>query len=246
VKEWITGRNPVYEMLRARRRDVFRLQIAQGAEEKGRLQEILKLAGELGAPVARVARQELDRLGEGHQGVALEAGEYPYAGLQDILELAHERGEALFVLVLDMIQNPQNLGTLLRSAEAVGVHGVIIPLARAAGVTPAVVHASVGASEHLLIVQANLALALEEMKQEEDAWVIGLEGGPDAQPYDQVRLKGPLALVVGNEGEGMRPLVRRHCDVLASLPMTGQIESLNAAVAGSILLYRALEARRIT
>jgi 23S rRNA (guanosine2251-2'-O)-methyltransferase len=245
VKEWITGRNPVYELLRAGRRDAFRLQVARGAEEKGRLLEILRLAGERGLPVTRVERDSLDRLGEGHQGVALEAGEYPYAGLADILALAHQRGEPLFVLALDMIQNPQNLGTLLRSAEAVGVHGVVIPLARAAGVTPAVVHASVGASEHLLVAQANLALALEEMKKEGDAWVIGLEGGPQAQPYDRVRLDGALVLVVGNEGEGMRQLVRQHCDVLASLPMQGQVESLNAAVAGSILLYRALESRRI-
>jgi 23S rRNA (guanosine2251-2'-O)-methyltransferase len=244
VKEWITGRNPVYEVMRARRRDIFRLQVAQGAEERGRLQEIMQMAGEHGVPVTRVDRQLLDRLGEGHQGVALEAGEYPYAGVQDILALAQERGEALFVLALDMIQNPQNLGTLLRSAEAVGVHGVVIPLARAAGVTPAVVHASVGACEHLLVAQANLALALAEMKEEADAWVIGLEGGPESQPYDRVRLDGALALVVGNEGEGMRPLVRKHCDVLASLPMQGKIESLNAAVAGSILLYRALDARK--
>lgn len=244
MKEWITGRNPVYEVLRAQRRDLFRLQVAQGAEERGRLQEILRMADERGLPVTRVERQTLDRLGEGHQGVALEAGEYPYAGVQDILALARERGEALFVLVLDMIQNPQNLGTLLRSAEAVGVHGVVIPLARAAGVTSAVVHASVGASEHLLVAQANLALALAEMKEEADAWVIGLESGPKAQPYDRVRLDGALALVVGNEGEGMRQLVRKHCDVLASLPMEGKIESLNAAVAGSILLYRALEARK--
>jgi 23S rRNA (guanosine2251-2'-O)-methyltransferase len=244
MKEWITGRNPVYEVLGARRRDIFRLQVAQGAEERGRLQDIVKMAGEQGVPVTRVDRQGLDRLSEGHQGVALETGEYPYAGLQDILALAQERSEPLFVLVLDLIQNPQNLGTLLRTAEAVGVHGVVIPLARAAGVTPAVVHASVGASEHLFVAQANLALALEEMKQEADAWVIGLEGGAEAQPYDQVRLDGALALVVGNEGEGMRQLVRAHCDVVTSLPMKGQIESLNAAVAGSILLYRALEARR--
>jgi 23S rRNA (guanosine2251-2'-O)-methyltransferase len=244
MKEWIIGRNPVYEVMRARRRDIFRLQLAQGAEEKGRLQEIVKMAGDQGIPVTRVQRQALDNMGEGHQGVALEVGGYPYAALQDILALARERGEPLFVLALDMIQNPQNLATLLRTAEAVGVHGVVIPLARAAGVTPAVVHASVGTSEHLLIAPANLALALEEMKQESDAWVIGLEGGAEAQPYDQVRLDGALVLVVGNEGEGMRLLVRKHCDVLASLPMNGKIESLNAAVAGSILLYHALEARR--
>jgi 23S rRNA (guanosine2251-2'-O)-methyltransferase len=141
-----------------------------------------------------------------------------------------------------MIQNPQNLGTLLRTAEIVGIHGIIMPLRRAAGITPAVVHASVGATEHLLVAQANLAQAIDTLK-EAGAWVIGLEGGEEAQPANKVRLDGPLALVVGNEGEGMRLLVRQSCDVLMRLPMRGQIESLNAAVAGSVALYLALEAR---
>jgi 23S rRNA (guanosine2251-2'-O)-methyltransferase len=141
-----------------------------------------------------------------------------------------------------MIQNPQNLGTLLRTAEAVGVHGVLMPLARAVGVTPAVVTASAGASEHLLVASINLAQALETLK-EEGAWVIGLEGGREAVPVEKVNLKGPLVLVVGSEGEGMRLLTRKSCDVLLKLPMRGQIESLNAAVAGSIVLYMAQMAR---
>lgn len=244
MKEWITGRNPVFEVLRARRRQAFRLLVAAGVEEKGRLDEILRLAGARKLSVNRVPRQQLDALGEGHQGVALEVSGYPYAAIRDILALAQQRNEALFVLALDLIQNPQNLGTLLRSAEAVGVHGVILPLARAAGVTPAVVHASAGASEHLLVAQANLAQALALLKEEAGAWVIGLEGGTGAQPVEQVPLDGPLALVVGNEGEGMRALVRKTCDALVALPMMGKIESLNAAVAGSIVLYRALEARQ--
>lgn len=245
MKEWITGRNPVYEVLRARRRDVFRLWLATGVEEKGRIAEILKLAAGRKLKVERVSRGQIDGLGEAGeqaQGVAVEASAYPYAALADILEQARKRGEPLFVLVLDMIQNPQNLGTLLRTAEVVGVHGVIMPLARAAGVTPAVVHASVGASEHLLVAQANLAQSIAELKKA-GAWVIGLEGGEEAQLAHTVRLDGPLALVVGNEGEGMRLLVRKNCDVLMRLPMRGQIESLNAAVAGSVALYLALEAR---
>ncbi len=244
MKEWITGRNPVFEVLRARRRDVFRLLVATGVEEKesGRLAEILKLAPARKLNVERVPRQRLDSLGENHQGVALEASGYPYSALPDIFDRAVERQEPLFVLVLDMLQNPQNLGTLLRTAESVGIHGVILPLRRAAGVTPAVVHASAGATEHMLVAQANLAMALEELKQA-GAWVIGLEGGEGSQPSSRVRLDGPLALVVGNEGEGMRSLVRQSCDVLMRLPMRGQIESLNAAVAGSVALYLALEAR---
>lgn len=244
MKEWIVGRNPVYEVLRARRRDVFRLLVATGVEEKekGRLSEILKLAPTRKLAVERVPRQRLDSLGENHQGVALETSAYPYAALPDILERAEQRQEPLFVLALDMLQNPQNLGTLLRTAESVGIHGVILPLRRAALVTPAVVHASVGATEHMLVAQANLALALDELKQA-GAWVIGLEGGEGSQPAARVRLDGPLVLVVGNEGEGMRQLVRQSCDVLMSLPMRGQIESLNAAVAGSVALYLALAAR---
>lgn len=245
MKEWITGRNPVYEVLRTRRRDVFRLWVAAGVEEKGKVAEILKLAAGRKLKAERVPRSQIDEVGEPGtqaQGVALETSAYPYAALADILDRADQRKEALFVLLLDMIQNPQNLGTLLRTAEAVGIHGVVTPLRRAAGVTPAVVHASVGSSEHLLVAQVNLAQAIDELKKA-GAWVIGLEGGDEAQPSSSVRLDGPLALVVGNEGEGMRLLVRQKCDLLMRLPMRGQIESLNAAVAGSVALYLALEAR---
>ena len=248
MKEWITGRNPVYEVLRAKRRQLFRLIVAQGLDEKGRLGEILQMAAARKVPLSRVPRQQLDSLGSGdsqsHQGVAIEASEYPYCALQDILERAGERQEPPFILALDMLQNPQNLGSLLRTAEAAGVHGILIPLRRAAGVTPAVVHASSGAAEHLLVAQANLAQALDTLKQDAGAWVMGLEGGEQSKPYDSVRLDGPLVLVVGNEGEGMRDLVRRSCDVLIGLPMLGKVESLNAAVAGSIVLYRALSDRQ--
>lgn len=244
MKEWIVGRNPVYEVLRAGRRNFFRLHVATGVEEKGRLSEILRMAAGHKVPVVRVGRQQLDGLGEGNQGVGLEVSAYPYCALADILECAEERQEPPFVLLLDLLQNPQNLGTLFRTAEAVGVHGILIPARRAAGVTPAVVHASAGASEHLLVAQGNLAQAIDTLKQDANAWVMGLEGGPQAKPYHEVRMDGPLALVVGSEGEGMRDLVRRLCDVLVSLPMLGKIESLNAAVAGSIVLYKALADRQ--
>ena len=243
MKEWITGRNPVYEVFRAGRRQTFRLRVAAGVQEKGRLADVIQQARKQKLPVEQVPRSQLDQLSDSHQGVALEASGYPYAALEDILAHANQREEPLFVLVLDLIQNPQNLGTLLRSAEAAGVDGAIIPLARAATITPAVVNASAGASEHLLVAQFNLSQAITRLK-EAGAWIIGLEEGPDAQPIEQVNLDGPLALVVGNEGEGMRSLVRKSCDLLAALPMHGKIESLNAAVAGSIALYLALQARR--
>lgn len=246
MKEWIIGRNPVYETLRAQRRDFFRLLVASGLEEKGRLTEILRLASARKVAVSRVPRQQLDSLAHGeesHQGVALETSAYPYAALQDILERAEERGEPPFILALDLLQNPQNLGTLFRTAEAVGVHGILIPLRRAAGVTPSVVHSSAGASEHLLVAQVNLAQAFDTLKEDAHAWVMGLEGSSESKAYDTVRLDGPLVLVVGSEGEGMRDLVRRSCDVLLRLPMRGSIESLNAAVAGSVILYKALSDR---
>ena len=238
MRETIYGRNPVYETLRAKRRDVFCLQVAEGVQDRGRLSEILQLAAQRKIPVERIARPRLDKLSNSHQGVALEVSGYPYVGLDDILDNASQRSEPLFVLILDTLQNPQNLGTLIRTAESVGVHGVLIPTHRAAQVTPAVVSASAGASEHMLVAQANLVQAMLALK-EADAWVVGLDEGPGSKSPSEVRLDGALAVVVGSEGEGLRPLVKSKCDFLLRLPMQGQVESLNAAVAGSVALYLA-------
>lgn len=242
MKEWIYGRNPVYEALQAGKRHAFQLNLAQGVKEKGKLAEIVSLARKKKLSLNYVPRHQLDKLDVNHQGVAVEVSGYSYRGLEDMLSLAAERGEPPFILILDTLQDPQNLGTLLRTAEAVGVHGVLLPLRRAATVTPAVVAASSGASEHLLIDQVNLAQAMDILV-ENNLWLIGLDGGPDSQPLEQVNLSGPIGLVVGNEGQGMRRLVREKCDVLLRLPMRGQIESLNAAVAGSVALYLVLGAR---
>ena len=236
MREWIGGRNPVWEVLRAGRRQVFKLALAQGVQEKGRVSEVISLCEKKKIPVERLPRQHLDTFSEGHQGMALETSVYPYRDLQDILLLAERRQEAPFILILDAMQDPQNLGTLLRTAEIVGVHGVLLPLRHTVLVTPAVVHASSGASEHLLITQVNLAQAIAELK-EAGIWVIGLESDPLTQLHGEVRLDGPVALVVGSEGQGMRQLVRDSCDILMRLPMRGKIGSLNAAVAGSIALY---------
>jgi 23S rRNA (guanosine2251-2'-O)-methyltransferase len=243
VKEILSGRNPVYEALRARRRQGFRLLTAEGVQEKGRLREILQLCAARKIPCERVQRPRLDSLGANHQGVALEVSAYPYADLAEILALAVQRKEPPFILILDTLQDPQNLGTLLRTAEAVGVHGVLLPLRHTVTVTPAVVHASSGASEHLLIAQANLAQSIETLKTA-GVWVIGLESSSLGTEANQLRLDGSLALVVGSEAEGMRPLVRESCDGLLRLPMRGNVESLNASVAGSIALYLAWQARQ--
>ena len=242
MREWLYGRNAVYEALRARRRQFFRLRLAQGVDEKGHLGDILRMANALKLPVENVPRNNLDSIASGHQGVAVEANDFPYVALPDVLALADRRGEAPFILILDVLQDPQNLGTLLRTAEAVGIHGVLLPFRHTATVTPAVVNASSGATEHLLIVQVNLAQAIQQLK-DANIWVIGLDAGHEAQMLGQVRLDGALALVIGGEGGGMRNLVRQSCDQLMRLPMRGKVESLNAAVAGSVALYFAWQVR---
>jgi 23S rRNA (guanosine2251-2'-O)-methyltransferase len=243
MKEWLYGRNPVYEVLQAGKRHAFQINLAQGVKEKGKLAEIVNLARKKKIPLNYVPRHQLDKLDVNHQGVAVEVSGYSYRGLEEMFSLAEARGEPPFILILDTLQDPQNLGTLLRTAEAVGVHGVLLPLRRAATVTPAVVAASSGASEHLLVGQTNLAQAMDILI-ENNLWLIGLDGGPESQPPGKVNLAGPIGLVVGNEGQGMRRLVREKCDVLLRLPMLGNIESLNAAVAGSVALYLVLGARR--
>lgn len=242
MSEWITGRNPAFEVLRAKRRQVNRLWLAQGIKPQGHLEDIVNLARSRKIPIEVVKRNNLDGIDPHHQGLALEVGGYPYSDLEAIIHRAESRYQPIFVLILDLIQDPQNLGTLLRSAEAFGVHGVILPTARAASVTPAVVNASSGATEMLLIAQHNIAQAMDRLK-EAGGWMVGLEGSPEAQPPQRLKLDGGIGLVIGNEGQGLRRLVRDKCDLLMKLPMQGQIDSLNAAVAGSIALFLARQAR---
>ena len=244
VKETIYGRNSVCECLRAERRRVYKLFLAQGVKERGLVAEIVALAQKAKVAIERTERATLDRIGAvNHQGVAAEVSAYPYTNLGEILTQAERRNEPPFLLLLDCLEDPQNLGTLLRTAEVVGVHGVVIPKRRAVGVTPAVANASAGATEHLQVTRVtNLARAIGELK-ERGVWVVGLENLPQARLYSQFDLSGPLALVVGSEGRGMRRLVLESCDVVLRLPMRGHIGSLNAAVAGSIALYEAWRQR---
>lgn len=245
MTEVLYGRNAVREALRARRRELHRLRVSSGVQETGVIAEIIKLAGRAGVPVERVERQALDRQlrDVNHQGVALEAGAYPYVELEACLALAAERKQAALLLLLDHLQDPQNIGTLLRTAEAVGVHGVALPGRRAAEITPAVVNASSGATEHLQIALiGNLAQTIAEL-QRNGVWVVGLENDEAARDFYTVDLDMPLALVVGAEGVGLARLVRERCDFLVRLPIIGQIGSLNAAVAGSIALYFAWRQR---
>lgn len=242
MKEFIYSRNAVYEALRARRRQFFRLQLADGLQEKGRILAILQMAEECKVPILRAPRAALERIHPAHQGVVIEASGYPYSDLEGMLALADRQGVPPFLLLLDSLNDPQNFGALLRTAEAVGCHGVILPLAHSVEVTPTVVNASSGASEHLLVTRMNLSQAIDALR-ENDIWVVGLDESPEAQLPDAVRLDGGLAVVVGSEGQGIRSLIHSKCDFLMRLPMQGRIESLNAAVAGSVALYLAYLAR---
>jgi 23S rRNA (guanosine2251-2'-O)-methyltransferase len=243
MKEFIYSRNAVYEALRAKHRPVFKLLVSEGAQEKGRLADILRMARELRIPVEKVQRGRLDKVHENHQGVMAEVGEYVYSDILDILDHARTKNEQPFILLLDSLNDPQNFGTLLRTAEAVGVHGVVIPLAHTVEVTPAVVNASSGASEHLRVARSNLAQAIDALKQE-NVWVVGLDqNGETIGEKTQRHFTGAVGLVVGSEGEGIRKLTRAKCDFILQLPMRGRIESLNASVAGSVALYLAYLAR---
>jgi 23S rRNA (guanosine2251-2'-O)-methyltransferase len=223
------------EALRGRR-GVERVFIADGVREDERLRALIALAAERGAPIDRVPRLLLDDASRGanHQGVVLEAESYRYADFEELVEAPGT------VLVLDHLQDPQNLGTLLRTAEATGVAGVVIPRNRAAGITPGVVNASAGAVEHLRIADVpNLTRALQTL-QRGGRWVAGLDTGPDAINIYTTVIPTPTVLVVGAEGAGLGANLRKSCDLLLALPMRGRVDSLNAASAGAIALYELL------
>lgn len=248
MRETLYGRQAVRESLRAQRRTPFRLLLADGAVSAPILDDITGIAEARRIPVARLSRNEMEAFAgtADHQGVALETSGYPYAEVDDMLKLAATRGEAPLILLLDLIQDVHNLGSLLRTAEAAGAHGIILQSRRAASITPAAVNTSSGAVEHLLVAQvANLSQEMEALKAQR-LWIVGLEDVYGAQSYTTVDFTVPLGLVIGSEGEGLRRLVRERCDMLALLPMRGAINSLNAAVAGSIALYEVLRQRGFT
>ncbi len=244
--EWVYGRRPVVEVLRAKRRYLYEAILpAEGKGEGAELAEIRGLLLAAATPTRAMTRDELDELVEGghHQGVALKVGGFPYISLEQIVHDVENQPEAL-VLLLDHIEDPQNVGSLLRSAEAAGVTGVVMPEDRAAGVTPAAVRTSAGASEHLRVARVvNLVRAMETL-QKAGLWLTGLDTGDDAKRYHTLDFKGRTGLVVGAEGKGLGRLVREHCDFIACIPMLGRVDSLNAGVAGGIVLFEALRQKQ--
>ncbi|MEO6457328.1 MAG: 23S rRNA (guanosine(2251)-2'-O)-methyltransferase RlmB [Chloroflexia bacterium] len=251
MTEWLYGRHAVEEALVAGRRRVHRLLLADNTKgsnrnEPGTPRDLENVAREKQVGVEWVPSSRLDvvtRVGHHHQGVAAEVSPFVYSSLADIEALCREAGQSAIVLLLDQVQDPQNFGTLLRTAEAVGVTAVVMLDRRQVEVTPAVVNASSGAVEHLQVCLANnLPRAIESL-QEAGLWVYALQAEPDAPVYTAVDLKGPLGLVVGSEGKGISRLVHERCDGALAIPMRGKVESLNAAVAGSLVLYEALRQR---
>lgn len=260
MSELIYGRRAVLETLRAGRRRIYRLWLQGTPDSTAKQGDSRRAAGNSGNIVAEISGlaeaqnvpiksiqgglfDKLAQQNQNAQGVALEVGDYPYVEPDAILAYAESRREPPFLLILDHLQDPQNMGTLFRTAEALGVHGAFIPDRRAAGITAAVSNAGAGAVEHLRVAQVtNINRLLEELK-ELNVWSVGLDGAPSTPALDAKMLAGPIALVVGSEGSGLSRLTRETCDLLARLPMVGEIESLNAAVAGSIALYIAAQTR---
>lgn len=234
----IFGVNAVLEALRADAQRVERLYLADGALSPRLAGELLSRASSAGLRVDRVDRERLSRLAEGgvHQGVVAEVRELDYLELGALIALAGSRPGPPLLVLLDGIQDPHNLGAIIRSAHALGAHGVVVPKDRAVGVTPTVVKASAGATAHTPIARVtNLSRALEELK-EAGYWSVVADPGGDRELH-ALALDGPLAVVVGAEGEGVRKGVLAHCDFRARIPMMGQVASLNASVSAAILLY---------
>ncbi len=238
----IEGRNAVIEALRAGRA-LDKIYIAKGEVDKT-LGHIASTARAAGCVVVETDRRKLDAMSQthAHQGVVALAAVREYCTVQDILDVAKARQEEPFVVVCDEISDPQNLGAILRTAECAGVHGVIIPKRRSAGLTAVVGKASAGAAEHIAVARVpNITAALKELKAA-GLWVYGTAAGGENQLW-KTDLRGPICLVIGSEGDGMSRLVEENCDFLVSIPMKGKLNSLNASAAAAVLLYEALRQR---
>jgi 23S rRNA (guanosine2251-2'-O)-methyltransferase len=239
--DYIMGKSPVLEALKSER-DMNKILIAEGAQ-RGQMQQITNLAKELNVLVQFVPKGKIDSLVEGnHQGVVAQVAAYQYAEIDDLFALAEKRNEAPFFLLLDEIEDPHNLGSIMRTADAVGAHGMIIPKRRAVGLTATVAKTSTGAIEYIPVVRVtNMARTIEELK-ERGVWIAGTDAG-GKQDYRQFDGTMPLGLVIGSEGKGMGRLIREKCDFLIQLPMAGHVTSLNASVAAAILMYEVYRKR---
>lgn len=237
----IAGRNPVMEAIRSGR-SIESILVAKG-ERSGSVVAIIAKAKQKNIPVKDVDSKKLDFLAKGvnHQGIVAQCAVKEYSTLEEIFALAEERGESPFIIVLDKIEDPHNLGAIIRTAECAGAHGVIIPERRSAGLSYTVEKTSAGALEYMPVVRVkNISAVLQKLK-DKGIWVYGAD--MYGEHYKKVNFDGAVALVIGNEGKGISPLVAKDCDVIVSLPMKGKINSLNASVAAGILMYEIADKR---
>lgn len=243
MSETIIGRKPVLEALKSGR-PVQKVLVQYGTHGRA-IDDIRGLAKKRGVPVSEVDKQKFRQTADpaAAQGVAALMGSKEYVELETVLGVAQQRGEQPFVLILDEIEDPHNLGALIRTAECAGVHGVVLPRHHSAQINETVAKASAGASIHMPVARvANIVQAIDSLK-EQGVWVIGTERSAE-KPYFEADYRGPIAVVVGNEGRGIRRLVRERCDFLVKIPLYGTIESLNASVAGALVLFEAARKRR--
>ena len=244
--DWIYGRRPVLEALTAGTRHIYEAVLPQVGHDSPELVDIRALVSQRALPFRAVEHEELDELcgGGNHQGVALRVGSFPYVSFDQIIHDVTLNPNALIIL-LDHIEDPQNTGSILRSANAVGATGVIIPEDRAAGVTPAAVRASAGASEYMRVAKVvNLTRAIKAL-QEAGVWITALDTGEGSRTYTEIDFKGRVGLIVGREGSGVSRLVRQSADFVASLPMFGKVSSLNAGVAAAVVMYEVVRQRSL-
>lgn len=241
MMDLIIGKNPVLEALKSGR-EMNKIWIAEGSQ-RGQMQPIIQLAKEMGITVQYVPKKKMDQLSEGnHQGVIAQVAAYRYYDIDDLFKKAEEREEAPFFIILDELEDPHNLGSIMRTADAVGAHGIIIPKRRSVGLTATVAKASTGAIEYVPVARVtNLARTVDELK-ERGVWIFGTDAKGN-QDYRQLDGVIPLALVIGSEGKGISRLLRDKCDVLIRLPMIGHVTSLNASVAASLLMYEVYRKR---
>ncbi|MBG9547011.1 23S rRNA (guanosine(2251)-2'-O)-methyltransferase RlmB [Cytobacillus firmus] len=240
-QDFIIGKNPVIEALKSER-DINKIFIAEGSQS-GQMQQVIGLAKSAGVLVQFVPKKKIDGMAEGnHQGVIAQVAAYQYAEIDDLFAAAEKKNEAPFFLLLDEIEDPHNLGSIMRTADAVGAHGIIIPKRRAVGLTATVAKASTGAIEYIPVVRVtNMARTIDELK-ERGVWIAGTDA-KGKQDYRQMDGAMPLGLVIGSEGKGMGRLIRDKCDFLINLPMAGHVTSLNASVAAALLMYEVYRKR---
>ncbi|MGY0569386.1 23S rRNA (guanosine(2251)-2'-O)-methyltransferase RlmB [Bacillus safensis] len=239
--DYVIGKNAVIETLKSDR-ELYKLWMAENTV-KGQAQQVIELAKKQNITIQYVPRKKLDQMVTGqHQGIVAQVAAYEYAELDDLYQIAEKRNEQPFFLILDEIEDPHNLGSIMRTADAVGAHGIVIPKRRAVGLTTTVAKASTGAIEHIPVAKVtNLSRALDEMK-ERGIWVTGTDASAK-QDYRQFDGAMPLALVIGSEGKGIGRLIKEKCDFLIKLPMAGKVTSLNASVAAGLLMYEVYRKR---